>query len=219
MKIAIIGASGFIGSNLVDEALSRGHEVFAIYRRNAIKDRPNLTQFKMTIFDEETFENVIKGADVILSTYNPGYYHVAQKERYLDAYEVIFRLVKKLNKRIIVVIGATSLYQKDGQLVSSGFYPAMWKYALQGPDLVYEKYKDDQSIQKTFVSPSAELIDYVKTKNYVYDTNTLIENDKGESRVSVQDLADAILNETESPKYQGKRFTIGYLKWYNIRQS
>lgn len=212
MKIAIIGASGFIGSNLVDEALSRGHEVLAIYRRNAIKERPNLKQFKMTIFDEDAFLNVIKDADVILSAYNPGYYHVAQKERYLDAYEVIFRLVKQLKKRIIVVIGATSLYQKDGQLVSNGFYPAMWKYALLGPDAVYDKYKDDQSFQKTFVSPAAELIDHVKTKSYIYDTDTLIENDKGESRVSVQDLADAILNEAENPKYIGKRFTIGYSK-------
>ncbi len=212
MKIAIIGASGFIGEHLVNEALERGHLVHAIYRRNPIKERNNLIQHKMTIFDEDIFEPIIKEIDVILSAYNPGYYHVAQKERYQDAYDLIFKLAKKHHKRVIVVIGATSLYQPDGQLVRDGFYPAMWKFALLGPDAVYEKYKNDLSFERTFVSPAAELIDGEKTSHYTYGNDQLIMNDKGESRVSVGDLAEAILKEAENPKYIGKRFTIGYTK-------
>ncbi len=212
MKIAIIGASGFIGQHLVDEALARGHVVHAIYRRNPITKIENLIQYKMTIFDENNFESILKDVDVVLSVYNPGYYHVAQKERYLDAYDLIFRLTKKLSKRVIAVIGATSLYQPDSQIVRDGFYPAMWKHALLGPDAVYEKYKDDLSFTRTFVSPAAELIDNKKTSQYAYGNDQLIVDDKGESRVSVQDLSEAILKEAENPKYIGKRFTIGYVK-------
>ena len=121
MKIAIIGASGFVGEKIVDEALLRGHQVEAIYRRNSIKERQNLNQHKITIFDEDIFSNIIKDVDLIISAYNPGYYHVAQKERFLDGYEVIFKIAKQLNKRVIAVIGATSLVQYDGELAREGF--------------------------------------------------------------------------------------------------
>ncbi len=211
MKIAIIGASGFVGEKIVDEALSRNHIVEAIFRRNPIVKRNNLTLHKMTIFDEEIFENVIKDVDLIISAYNPGYYHVDQKNRYMDAYKVIFSLCKKLNKRIIVVIGATSLIQYDGEFVKNGLvYPKPWLKALEGPDLVYDTYKDDKSLNVTFVSPAVELIDGVRTTHYAYGTNHLVYDKNFESRVSVQDLAHAILNEAENPKYTGSRFTIAY---------
>src|SRR5690606_30802049 len=133
MRIAVIGASGFVGEKIVDEALLRGHTVDAIYRRNAIKERPNLFQHKLTIFEKENFEKILSAADYVISAYNPGYYHVAQKERYLDGYDVIFEVVKKLSKKIIVVIGATSLIQYDGELVRQGFFPKPWLKALEGP--------------------------------------------------------------------------------------
>ncbi len=210
MRIAVIGASGFVGEKVVDEALLRGHTVDAIYRRNAIPERKNLIQHKITIFDKDAFEKIISEVDVVVSAYNPGYYHVAQKERYLDAYQVIFDAVKKFSKRIIVVIGASSLIQYDGELVRNGFYPKPWLNALRGPDAVYDTYKDDKSIDKTFVSPAAELIDGIKTKTYGYGKDHLVYDSNYESRISVQDLADAILNEIENPKYKGLRFTIAY---------
>lgn len=210
MNIAVIGASGFVGYAVTKEALEKNHHVKAIYRRNSIPEHQNLEQFKMTIFDQEQFKQVIKDVDVVISAYNPGYYHVDQKSRYLDAYEVIFNTVKALNKRIIVVIGATTLIQYDGELVKHGFYPKPWLHALEGPDAVFEKYRFDKSINVTWVSPAAELIDGNKTKNYRYDTDHLIYDQNFESRISVQDLAHAIILEAESPKYEKMRFTIAY---------
>ncbi|HLS99925.1 MAG TPA: NAD(P)H-binding protein [Acholeplasma sp.] len=210
MRIAVIGASGFIGEKIVDEALLRGHTVDAIYRRNAIKERPNLFQHKLTIFEKENFEKILSAADYVISAYNPGYYHVAQKERYLDGYDVIFEVVKKLSKKIIVVIGATSLIQYDGELVRQGFFPKPWLKALEGPDAVYEKYKNDNSFQKTFISPAAELIDGNRTGKFKYGKDYLLYDDNFESRISVQDLAYAILDEVENSKYLGTRFTIAY---------
>lgn len=210
MKIAIIGASGFVGEKIVEEALLRGHSVEAIYRRNAIKESENLNQHKITIFDESIFVDIVKDCDLIISAYNPGYYHVAQKERFLDGYEVIFRVAKSLNKRVIAVIGATSLVQYDGELVKEGFFPKPWLKALEGPDAVYFKYKDDQSINKTFVSPAAELIDGKRTTKYQIGKDLLLYDEYLESRISVQDLAHAILDEAENPKHIGSRFTIAY---------
>ncbi|VEU82284.1 NAD(P)-dependent oxidoreductase [Acholeplasma hippikon] len=210
MKIAIIGASGFVGEKIVDEALLRGHQVEAIYRRNAIKERANLNQHKITIFDEQIFTDIVKSCDLIISAYNPGYYHVAQKERFLDAYELIFRVAKSLSKRVIAVIGATSLIQYDGELAREGFFPKPWLKALEGPDAVYFKYKDDMSIHKTFVSPAAELIDGERTGKYQVGKDHLLYDEYNESRISVQDLAHPILDEAENPKHIGTRFTIAY---------
>lgn len=211
MKIAVIGASGFVGEKIVLEALQRKHFVEAIFRRNPITKQENLNLHKLTIFDEDIFEKTIAGVDLVISAYNPGYYHVDQKNRYVDAYKVIFKLCKKLKKRIIVVIGATSLIQYDGELVKNGLvYPKPWIKALEGPDLVYDLYKDDKSVDITFVSPPVELIDGLRTTKYGYGNDHLIYDKNYESRVSVQDLAHAIIDEAENPKYQGKRFTIAY---------
>lgn len=210
MKIAIIGVSGFIGGHLLTEALGRNHHVIGISRRYQPKPQKNLTLHKMTIFDDKPLEEILKPADVIISAYNPGYYHVDQYQRYLDAYALLVPLIERLDKHLIVVIGATSLNQEDGLKVAEGFYPALWKKALEGPDAVFALYKNHTKI--TFVSPAAELIDTMKTKNYELGTDTLITQFGENSRISVQDLAHAIIDEAESPKYKGSRFTLGYTK-------
>ncbi len=211
MKIAVIGASGFIGENVVNEALSKDHEVIGIFRRNPISKQDNLTLKKLTIFDEDAFETAIKDCDVIVSAYNPGYYHVAQAARYLEGYSVIFKLAKKLNKHIVTVIGATTLTQYDGELVKHSLvFPKPWVKALEGTDLVYDKYKDDKDLRVSFVSPAAEVFDGPLTKKYSYGTDKLIYDSLERSRISVKDLAHAIVVECETPKYVNSRFTIAY---------
>lgn len=211
MKIAVIGASGFVGENIVKEALSKGHEVIGIFRRNPIKPQKNLTLKQLTIFDEAVFEDSIKDCDVIVSAYNPGYYHVAQAARFMDGYEVIFKMAKKLNKHVIAVIGATTLIQYDGELVKDALgFPKPWIKALEGTDNVYEKFKDDKTLKVSFVSPAAELFDGVLTKKYSYGKNHLLYDSLERSRISVQDLAHAVILECESPKYLNTRFTIAY---------
>ncbi|WP_264230222.1 NAD(P)-dependent oxidoreductase [Acholeplasma laidlawii] len=211
MKIAVIGASGFIGENIVNEALSKGHEVVGIFRRNSIPAQNNLTLKKLTIFDEADFEAAIKDCDVIVSAYNPGYYHVAQAERFLDGYKVIFNMAKKLNKHVIAVIGATTLIQYDGELVKDSLvFPKPWIKALEGTDRVFETYKGDTSLKVTFVSPAAEVFDGPLTKQYVYGKDHLIYDSLERSRISVKDLAHAIILECEHPKYVNSRFTIAY---------
>jgi len=211
MKIAVIGASGFIGENVVNEALSKGHEVVGIFRRNPISKQKNLTLEKLTIFDEDKFEKAIKDCDVIVSAYNPGYYHVEQAKRYLDGYEVIFNIAKKLNKHVVVVIGSTTLIQYDGELVKDSLvFPKPWIKALEGTDLVYEKYKDDRDLKVSFISPAAEVFDGPSTKNYSYGKDHLLYDALERSRISVEDLAHAIVLECENPKYINSRFTIAY---------
>ncbi len=211
MKIAVIGASGFIGYQVTKEALRKGHQVVGIFRRNAIPLEPNLELNKLTIFDEDIFKDTIKDSDVLIGCYNPGYYHVAQKERYLEGYSLIIKLAKELKKKLIIVIGATSLIQYDGELVKDGLvYPKPWIKALEGVDLVYQQFKNQTDNLLTFVSPPAEVFDGTLTKKYKYGKDHLLYDRDERSRISVQDLAHAIIQEAEENKYLNQRFTVAY---------
>ena len=110
-----------------------------------------------------------------------------------------------------MVLSATSLNTSGAAMEEDLSYPAVLLKYMCGAKAVYEKYVNDMSFKWTMVSPAAILINGKKTKKYVMDTDTIVLDAYGDSsKVSVQDLADAILNEVESPKYLNKRFTIGY---------
>ncbi|CCV64485.1 3-beta hydroxysteroid dehydrogenase/isomerase [Alteracholeplasma palmae J233] len=210
MKIAIIGANGFIGSKIRDEALLKNHEVVAITRASQIKKDKNLKGFQQTIFEPTKLKKILKDVDVIVSAYHPGWYHVDPVNRYLEGYEIIIKLAKELNKRLIIIGGSTNLDLADGTPVVEGFFPAPWKDALEGTRKLYELIKDDKSFDWTYLAPAAEVIDTVKTGNYAIGENTLIVDSKDVSRISTQDLAEAVILEIENPKYKQKRFTLGY---------
>jgi putative NADH-flavin reductase len=49
-----------------------------------------------------------------------------------------------------------------------------------------------------------------KTGKYRLGTTTLLSNDSGESRISTEDYADALVNELEQPAYRRSQMTIAY---------
>jgi|SRR5690554_933910 putative NADH-flavin reductase len=212
MKIGIIGATGFVGNAIYKEALERGHEIVAVSRTRRVEEHPKVKIHQETIYNEKALEKVLKDVDVIISAYNPGYFHVDLHNRYIQGYDLLVNLSKKLDKKLIMVLSATSLKLPSGAAMEEDLsYPAVLLKYMSGAKAVYEKYVNDMSFKWTMVSPAAILINGKKTKKYVMDTDTIVLDAYGDSsKVSVQDLADAILNEVESPKYLNKRFTIGY---------
>jgi len=75
MKIALIGASGFVGTAILKEALDRGHQVKAIVRNPeniTIKD-DNITVIKADVLDQAQVTAAVVGSDAVVSAYNPGW--------------------------------------------------------------------------------------------------------------------------------------------------
>ena len=74
MKIVLIGATGFVGTAILNEALNRGIEVTAAVRNpDKIKiSNSNLKTVKVDVSSAEDVASVAKGADVVISAYNPG---------------------------------------------------------------------------------------------------------------------------------------------------
>ena len=130
MKIALIGATGFVGYTILKEALDRGHEVTAIVRNpGKIKEQKNLKIVECDVMDSGELSKIIKGNDVVVSAYNAGWTNPDLYDEFIKGSQSIQEAVKKSGvKRLIINGGAGSLFAAPNvQLVDTPQFPAEWK--------------------------------------------------------------------------------------------
>lgn len=216
MKIALIGATGFVGSAILKEALDRGHEVTAIARNTEkLKPQRNLTVVKSDVMDGDGLSEVLKGNDVVVSAYNAGWTNPDLYNEFLKGSKSIQEAVKKSEvKRLITLGGAGSLFIAPGvQLVDTPQFPAEWKPgALSARDYLNELKKED-NLDWTFVSPAIEMnmeTPHERRGTYRTGLDNPVFDAQNKSSISVEDLAVAIIDEVENPKHIRTRFTVGY---------
>lgn len=214
MKLAIIGASGFVGSALLDEALQRGHVVTAIVRNpeKITITNPSLTVQQGDVSDANAVAQLVAGHDAVLSAYNAGWTNPTFYDDYLKASEAVEKGTQQAGvKRLLVVGGAGSLEVSPGvQLVDTPQFPAEWKTGATAARDYLNILRQNTILDWTFVSPAINLAPGERTGTFRLGTDQPVFNEKGESAISVTDLAVAILNEIEQPQFSQKRFTVGY---------
>ena len=214
-RIVLIGASGFVGSAILNEALNRGIKVTAVVRNpEGIKiSNPDVTIVKADVSDADTIAEICKGADAVISAYNPGWTNPDIYDLTLKVYPQILAGVKKAGvKRLLIVGGAGTLFVAPGlRVVDSG---AITAEIMGGVKSLGEFYlntlMNEKEIDWVFFSPAGSLEPGERTGNYRLGKDDLIVNDKGESKISVQDYAKAMVDELENPQHHQERFTIGY---------
>lgn len=214
-KIVLIGASGFVGSAILNEALNRGIKVTAVVRNpeNVKISNPDVTIVKADVSDADKVAEVCKGADAVISAYNPGWTNPDIYDLTLKVYPQILAGVKKVGvKRLLIVGGAGTLFVAPGlRVVDSGAIPVE---IMDGVKSLGEFYlntlMNEKDIDWVFFSPAGSLEPGERTGNYRLGKDDLIVNDKGESKISVQDYAKAMVDELENPAHHNERFTIGY---------
>lgn len=214
MKIALIGASGFLGTYILKEALRRGHWVTAIVRhpdKISIQD-PALSAKKGDVLNENEVAALTEGHDAVISAYNPGWNEPDIYNIQIKGYKSIINGVKRARvKRLLAIGGAGSLEVSPGkQLVDSPDFPEQWKGGSQAMRDVLNMLKDEKELNWTFLSPAITIQPGERTGKFRLGTDQPVMNDKGESTISAGDLAAAILDEIESPQYIRQRFTLGY---------
>jgi len=217
MKIALIGASGFVGSALLKEALQRGHQVTAIVRHpEKIKEKnPNLTLKKGDAFNKEEIKELVKGHDVVVSAYNPGWTNPAIYEEFIKASETLQAATKESGvKRFIVIGGAGSLEIAPGvQLIDTPQFPAEYKAgASAARDYLNTIRKEDQ-LDWTFYSPAIEMhpgITTGRTGKYRLGNDNPVFDKDNRSYHSAEDLSVVVIDEVENKKFLKKRFTAAY---------
>jgi putative NADH-flavin reductase len=213
MNIAIIGATGFVGGFITTEALTRGHTVTGLVRHpEKLPGRANLKGVKADVMNEKETAAALQGHDAVISSFNPGWDNPDLYTLYIKGTRSIIDAVKASGiKRLLIVGGAGSLEIKPGvQLVDTPEFPGEYKQgALAARDML-DIIKQEEALEWTFISPSAILVPGERTCRFRYGTDQLITDKKGDSRISTQDLAVAILDEIENPRYIKRRFTAGY---------
>ena len=212
MKIVVFGASGRIGQRISDEALRRGHVVTAAVRDTTkIPPRKNLSAVKADITVIEDVTAAASGQDAVVnatsSTGNP-----AGEAMYLKAARSLQDGMKVAGvRRLIVVGGAGSLEVAPGQqLVDQPAFPPDWKPGALAHREALALYRQDNTLDWTYVSPAALIEPGTRTGKFRVGTDRLVTDSQGESRISMEDFAVAILDELEKPKFIRRRFTVAY---------
>lgn len=214
-NVVLIGASGFVGSAILKELLTRGHKVTAIVRnpQKILVKNSNLTVIKADVSDINALTNACKGKDAVISAYNPGWTNPNIYEETLRNYPLILDAVKQSGvKRLLCVGGAGTLFCAPGlRVVDSGVIPAAIMGGVKSLGEFYlNTLRNEKDIDWIFFSPAGTLEAGKRTGKFRLGKDNIIVDEKGNSHISAEDYAMAMVDELEIPKHHYERFTIGY---------
>lgn len=207
MKIALIGATGFVGSGILSEALDREHDVTAIERNpDKLPTHPRLKGMKGDVADREQLASLVAGHDVVISAFNPG-----KDESGTGTRSIIDAVKQSGVARLVVVGGAGSLEVASGQrLVDQPDFPAEWKDGSLKTAAFLEELRGATELNWTFLCPAAMIAPGERTGTYRVGGDHLLTDDGGQSRISIADYAVAMLDEVENPQHPRQRFSVAY---------
>jgi putative NADH-flavin reductase len=212
MKIAVFGATGNIGSRVITEALNRGHDVTAIMRHpeDYTLEQPHLKVARGDIFRTQDVEAAVFNHDAIVSAYN--FTKGAKPSTIVEVAEPLISGLKQAGvKRLIIVGGAGSLEVAPGlQLVDSPGFPPEFKDAALAHRDALKVYQKEKELNWTYISPAAYIEPGERTGNFRRGKDKLITDEDGNSRISMEDFAVAIIDEIMNPQHIRQRFTVGY---------
>lgn len=214
MKIALIGATGFLGKSLTNELSDRKHDVTAISRTAQASDKDNLKYVAADVYNVEALTEVLKGHDAVISAFNPGWTNPNIYADFLKGAKAIQEAVKLSGvKRLITVGGAGSLYIDGKQLVDGPDFPADIKPGATAARDYLDIIKEEKDLDWAFFSPAIEMhpgITTGRTGNYRLGADSPVFNEEGRSLLSGEDVAVVLADEVENPKHHQVRFTAGY---------
>jgi putative NADH-flavin reductase len=213
VKIVLIGASGRVGSCILNEALSRGHQVTAIVRHpeGISINNPGLTIVRGDVLKDKV-EDLVQGYDAVISAYNPGLENPDINNRRIEGTRRIIAGVKKSGvKRLLVVGGAGSLEVSPGvQLIDTMKLPDQVMVGILATRDTLNLLRAEKNLEWTFLSPAASMENGERTGHFRIGKDQLLKNEKGESKISFEDLAVAMVDELEHPQHVRERFTVAY---------
>lgn len=207
MKFALIGATGNVGSRILDEAVKRGHEVTAVARHvDGIEETPQVRAHSGDINDPDALAAALADHDAIIS---------AAPMRMVDP-EKLKRAAHKAGvKRLLVVGGAGTLEVKKGvpllEVLKDKVPPLVKEEMFAGRHYL-ETLRAEKQLDWTYFCPSGMFEEKGRTGQYNMQAgDSLLTKADGEpTGISMEDFAIAILDELAAPKHPKKRVAVGY---------
>lgn len=212
MKIVLIGASGYVGSALLKEALERAHQVTALVGHpEKLAAHAGLATVKADVLDTATLVTHLRGHEAVISAFS-GHAQTDIYNYYVQGIHSIIDATKEAGvPRLLVVGGAASLEVAPGvQLLDTPEFPAQWQQTAAGAREALGILRNEPHLDWTFLSPSAYLEPGERTGKFRLGGDQLLVDAGGKSHISLQDYAVAMIDELEKPAHSRKRFTVGY---------
>ncbi|MFF7245529.1 NAD(P)-dependent oxidoreductase [Embleya sp. NPDC008237] len=213
MRITVFGAAGSVGSRVVSEALSRGHEVTAVVR-DAARFPELHPEAEARVGDAARIEDVAAlgaGRDVVISATRPA---PGNEQALADTAEALLSGLAGTGVRLLTVGGAGSLtVPGDGDTLAVDdprFVPTAWRGIAMACNAQLDVFRTDTEVDWTYLSPPANLAPGIRTGTFRLGTDELLVDDDGVSAISVEDLAVALIDEAEQPRHRRTRFTVAY---------
>jgi uncharacterized protein len=215
MNIAIVGATGFVGSKLLDEAVRRGHQVAAITRSpQKLPPNPNVDPIQADVNDVNALSTYFRGKEAVIHSYAPARELSVQERIDLQdkATQTILTALKAAGvKRLLAVGGAGSLYVAPGiRNMDQPDFPAAFEGGVKSTLLIKEILMKEPEVEWTYLCPSHMLVPGERTGKFRLGLDDLLVGPDGESKISVEDYAVAMIDELEQPRHTHRRFTVGY---------
>ncbi|MFI1677270.1 NAD(P)-dependent oxidoreductase [Streptomyces sp. NPDC020607] len=215
MRITVFGAAGNTGSRVVTEALARGHEVTAVVRDPSryAELHPDAEHRTGDARNADHVTALSVGQDVVVNATRPAPGH--ERDHPAITRSLLSGLAHTDDVRLIVIGGAGSLTVPgtDGRLAIDDprYVPAAWRHIAEASNAQYEAlHTADTRVAWTYISPSALFEPGTRTGEYRLGKDELLVDADGDSSISMEDLAVALLDEAESPTHHRTRFTVGY---------
>ncbi|MBE9610811.1 NAD(P)-dependent oxidoreductase [Chitinilyticum piscinae] len=212
MKIALIGATGFIGSALLTEALQRGHHLTALVRHpEKLAAQVGLTALASDVFDSTLLASQLQGHDLVLSAFS-GHSDSDVAGYYARGFASIVAAVKAADvPRLLTIGGAGSLEVAPGvQVLDTPDFPDAWRASAESARAALYSLREEGALNWTMASPSAHIHPGERTGLFRLGSDQLLVAADGESHISLADFAIAVLDEAEQARYPRQRFTAGY---------
>ncbi|KMQ67719.1 histidine kinase [Chryseobacterium sp. FH2] len=214
-KVAVIGATGFVGTQVVKELVNRGYEVEAVVRdASKVQQNEKVTAKSVDVNNIDELADALKGNDAVISAFNAGWTNPDLYNDFLNGSMNIEKAVENSGvKRFITVGGAGSLYIDGNQLVDGPDFPEDYKAGATAARDYLNKIKENTTLDWTFFSPAIEMHQGtagVRVGKYRTALENPVFDENGRSILSVEDVAVALVDELEQNNHIRERFTAAY---------
>lgn len=214
-KVAVIGATGFVGKQVVNELSNRGYAVDAIARDSSkVEAKDNVSAISADVNNVVELAKVLEGNDAVINTFNAGWTNPNLYNDFLNGSKNIEKAVEASGvKRFITVGGAGSLFIDGNQLVDGPDFPADIKPGATAARDYLNEIKKNETLDWTFFSPAIEMhpgTAGVRVGTYRTALDNPVFDADGRSILSVEDVAVALVDELEQNNFVKKRFTAAY---------
>ncbi|MGW5193313.1 NAD(P)-dependent oxidoreductase [Kribbella sp. NPDC004138] len=202
MRILVWGATGSVGSRVVAEATARGQSVTSVSRSGSDHLRGDAS-------DPEDVARLSAGHDVVISATRP---RDGSEGELVDTAKALLIGLRGSGARLVLVGGAASLIVPGSELtlMESPEFPAALLPIARACAAQYALVRSADALDWTYVSPPALLEPGTRTGRYRKGYDHLVTSAAGESSISVEDFAVALVDEAEQAQHIGQRFTVGY---------